>query len=229
METWLKAKTAGIPRWAWVAGLGGAVILGLYLRSRHSSSEEGESEYQGETGGEFPSEEGGFAGGVLGGGGGSTTTPVQTPFIPEGFTEMFGQLTELIAKQSEQESSLAGIIAEMHGGGTPESPSHEAPMPEPGPSTPPSSGGSKPQCPQNIKNKIESNSSEIKRLQGEINGLQTKITNLTNQIQAHPNAKARGQWISERNQAQGSIQSKREKVSSLSAENGRLRQTAGCH
>lgn len=224
METWLKAKTAGLPRWAWIAGLGGAVVLGLYLRSRNSSEETGTEEgyYGGE--GEYAGEgEGGFAGGVLGGGGGSTTTPVQTPYIPEGFTEMFGQLTELVGKQSEQESSLATIIAEMHGGGTPEAPEHEAPMPSPGPSTAPEGGGgggsSKPQCPQNIRNKIQSNKSEMDRLQGEIRKLRNEAQSMNNTEKRGGETKAGKQ-----NNAEG----KERKVKSLSDENNRLRQTPGC-
>lgn len=230
METWLKAKTAGIPRWAWVAGLGGAVLLGLYLRSRNNSEEEtGEEGYYGGEG-EYAGEgEGGFAGGVLGGGGGSTTTPVQTPYIPEGFTEMFGQMTELVGKQSEQlgiiagqEGTLATTIAEMRGGGAPEAGFHEAPMAEPGPSSEPGGGGgtkSKPQCPSNVRSKIQSNKNEIERLQGEIKRLRNEAQSMNNKEKRGGETKAGKQ-----NNAAG----KEQKVGALSNENNRLRQTPGC-
>lgn len=234
METWLKAKTAGLPRWAWVAGLSGAVVLGLYLRSRSKGESESSEENEGYYGGEYESagEGGGIGGGgVIGGGGGSTTTPVNTPYIPEGFTEMFGQLTELVGKQNEQigvaisqEAELAKTISEMHGGSPPEPGYHEAPAPAPGPTSEPGGGGGggtnkKPQCPQNIKNKIESNKNEISRLQGEIQRLRSEAQSMNN------TEKRGGETKSGK---QSNAQGKQAKVQSLSDENNRLRQTPGC-
>lgn len=113
MKPFLAGKTAGLPRWVWLALLGGGVGLGLYLRNR--STGEPVTEEEVEEGPEIPeslSEE--YAGTETAGGlqalgvpgpvsGG--VTPIQTPYVPEGFTEVIGG-------QGETITSLANGVLE---------------------------------------------------------------------------------------------------------------------
>lgn len=91
---WLKLKTAGLPRWAWLALFGGAVGVGLYLRSRSEPPETGQEEEEEEpeeTGLEsFNGTEsaGGLAAAGLVGPAQASITPVEAPFLPEGFTDL---------------------------------------------------------------------------------------------------------------------------------------------
>lgn len=231
MENWLKVKTAGLPRWAWVALLSGGVVLGLYLRSRSASNEaEGESE-------EYPAEgelvegglggygEGGLAGaGLIGPAGGSTSVPVQTPYIPEGFTSAFSTLVEQLgsdntefagitkfAIEHPQTNTVIETIREAGGGGPPEPGFHEA---LPTPSTPGTTPKPTPSCSQGDINILRSNKSNIDRLQAEINQYQ-------NNINQHPNAKDVNSW-------RANIQNKREKVNQLSSQNQQIRNKPGC-
>lgn len=94
---WLKIKTAGLPRWAWVSLLSGGVILGLYLRSRNASETEPEEEEEinpEETGLESydGTETAGSLGSVgLAGPAAGQVVPVEAPFLPEGFTDLLAQ------------------------------------------------------------------------------------------------------------------------------------------
>lgn len=239
MDTaWFKAKTAGLPRWAWLSLIGGGLVLGLYLRSK-DTGEEGEAEEEYVSPEQAAEEaglgygEGGLAGAGLVGGSGTTNTPVQTPYIPEGFVSMFeqqGTIIQGLAQFIEEHPSQL-IERESTGGGAPE-PGYHEPVIAPTPSTPGAgAGGGKsnsPQCSNADVNALRHNANEINRLQGEINDLQGKVQQLTNNIQSHPNAKEKGKWQSERDAAQANIQGKRDKVNQLSSQNQQIRNKPGC-
>lgn len=239
METWLKAKTAGLPRWAWVTGLTGAVVLGLYLRSRNKATEEELGPEEGRESGESEEGqyfgEGGMAGAGLVGGGSNATTPVQVPFIPGEITELIGTLGGIITHQSETEKELAGIIGaskEGTGGSPPEAGFHETP---PAPSSPGGSetstgggGSSKPKCPDNVRAEINGRNEKIQSANNEIGKLQDKINSLQSNINSHPNANNKQQWINERNQLQNQISNKRGNVQTWQNEVTNLKKTPGC-
>lgn len=241
MQNWLKIKTAGLPRWAWIALLGGGVALGLYLRSRNSGEAEGEEGYteggelvEGGTGGYG---EGGMAGaGLIGSAGGSTSVPVSTPYIPDAFTSMFESLTALVGQQGESLGDIAAWIAEhptqiiereISGGGAPDAGNHYAP-PEGSAPAGTQTKPAPPQCPANVRAAINNRNDKIQAANHAIDGLQTKVKNLTANIQAHPNAKNRNQWVNERNQAQAQIQSSRANAQQWQAEVAKLKKTPGC-
>lgn len=102
MEQWLKVKTAGLPRWAWLAILGGAVGVGIYLRIRSQEEEfgpeeegveepeEGLSQYEG------TEQAGGLAAAGLVGPAQGQITPVEAPVIPEGITDIIGAQNETL-------------------------------------------------------------------------------------------------------------------------------------
>lgn len=112
MDTWLKAKTAGLPRWAWVSMFGGAVVLGLYLRSRSSSDEEEpETEEEEIADGELGAYEGtdtagGLAAAGLVGPAQGQITPVEAPYIPEGITDVLQGQQQVIAELGSKEPVL---------------------------------------------------------------------------------------------------------------------------
>lgn len=108
---WLKLKTAGLPRWAWLALFGGAVGVGLYLRSRSEppETEQEEEEEPEETGLEsFNGTEsaGGLAAAGLVGPAQASITPVEAPFLPEGFTD-------LLTEQGKSNVEAQQIIGEL--------------------------------------------------------------------------------------------------------------------
>lgn len=109
---WLQAKTAGLPRWAWITALGGAVVLGLYLRSRNAEGEneleeEEEIEPSSELEGYDGTEQGtGLAAAGLIGPAAGQVVPVEAPFLPEGFTELLGQQG---AANVEAQQAIAGL------------------------------------------------------------------------------------------------------------------------
>lgn len=112
----LKAQTFGMPRWLWLALLAGGVGVGLYLRSKKKAEAEGEAmaapatEATGEALAE-QQETGGLAGvGVVGPAQGSIT-PVASPTIPEGFTDVFASLGEVIGTLANGIVEKAGIGA----------------------------------------------------------------------------------------------------------------------
>lgn len=226
MNEWLKIRTAGLPRWAWVTLFGGAVVVGLWLRSRTV-----EQEAEAETAGagtpaegslgyyEGTSSAGGLAAAGLVGPASESLVPVQTPYIPEGFVDMFSELTGLAAELGGYITEHQNVVTEnptVTGGGAPESGGdHTVPTVAP-------------TCPTSVISSIRKNQAEITRLQGEINALQNEIATLTNWIQAHPNAKDVSKWKATRAQDQTNIAGKRAKVSALSAANQALRAKPGC-
>jgi hypothetical protein len=221
MKNWMKIKTAGLPRWAWVAMLSGAVGLGLYLRSRSGVEIEGEENELGESYELGTGSEGLSAAGLMGPGAGQVI-PVQAPYLPEGFVDMFQALTNLSA---ELGAVLGGVretemlaTEGMTGGGAPEEPTEHL-APAPGPAK---------QCPQGTINHLRGLRGERQRLQNEINGMQSRIASLTKQIQQNPKAKQKGQWQSERNRLRGSIAHKRSRVVALNAAITRARAKPGC-
>lgn len=221
MENWLKAKTLGLPRWAWVTVFSGAVILGLYLRKRAAESE-GEAEVTGEETAlteQYPGTEGFGAAGLVGPAAGQVV-PVEAPYLPEGFVDVFGSLAETITQLGAYITEHQNVVTEnVTGGGAPDMPSGEFHEPTTVTGT---------SCPTNIADKIRKNRNEIVRLQGEIDTLQREIQQLTNYIQAHPNAKQVSQWKAQRSQDQTNITGKRAKVTALSSENASLRKIPGC-
>lgn len=111
MNQFLKAKTAGLPRWAWIMILGGALTLGVYLRSRDKGETPGEEEEE-----ISPDESslayyeglepaGGLAAAGLVGPPPGSVVPVETPMLPEG-------ITDIITSQGESLDTLIGALAE---------------------------------------------------------------------------------------------------------------------
>lgn len=114
MDTFLKAKTAGLPRWAWLTLLGGGVAFGLYLRHRNSEETEETEEEPAPAEDSLASYEGtesagGLAAAGLVGPAQGQITPVEAPYIPEGFVDVF-------QSQSETTQDLIGALAEREPG-----------------------------------------------------------------------------------------------------------------
>jgi len=108
---WLQVKTAGLPRWAWITAFGGAVVLGLYLRSRSAGEDELEEEEEIEPSSELEGYDGteqgtGLAAAGLIGPAAGQVVPVEAPFIPEGFTEL---LTSQGAANVEAQQAIAAL------------------------------------------------------------------------------------------------------------------------
>lgn len=216
MPPFLTAKTMGLPRWAWGAMLVGGVAIGLYLRMHHSK----------EAAGTEISPEGYLNSGNL--------MPPGAPIEGGGGGASGGGATErAIGAESEkppEEHAVAPTAEEVE---LPESKPPLEPVVESGGGQP-SKGGAqpvrgetiggagisenKPVAPPANKQEREKIHNEITRLQGEIDGLQNHITQLTAVIQAHPNAKQRGQWEAERNQDRANIEHKRSEMYYWSAQ-----------
>lgn len=116
------AKTAGLPHWAWIALLTGAIGVGIYIHSRNSEAEEVE---EGEGYEEEPSApqdslqsyEGTEAAGSLQGLGlagpaAASTIPVENPTVPEGVTGTIEGQTDTISAQGETIQGLANGVLE---------------------------------------------------------------------------------------------------------------------
>jgi hypothetical protein len=115
VNPWLQHKTAGLPRWAWIALFSGAVMVGIYFRTRAEEEEygpeeepieeplEGLSEYEG------TEQAGGLAAAGLVGPAAAQITPVESPVIPEGFVDVF-------QSQSETLGSAIGALSEREPG-----------------------------------------------------------------------------------------------------------------
>lgn len=109
MNQFLKAKTAGLPRWAWLAIIGGALALGLYLRSQDTGEVEEEGEIEPDESelayyeGLEPA--GGLAAAGLVGPPAGQLVPVETPMLPEG-------ITDIIGTQGQSLDTLIGALAE---------------------------------------------------------------------------------------------------------------------
>lgn len=107
---WLKVKTAGLPRWAWILLFSGAVGVGIYIRTHHQEEEfgpeeesaeepqEGLSQYEG------TEQAGGLAAAGLVGPAQGQITPVESPVIPEG-------VVDIIGAQNETLSNAIGALA----------------------------------------------------------------------------------------------------------------------
>lgn len=220
MKTWMTTKTAGLPRWAWVSLASGAVILGLYLRSRMDKAEtesestasgaepmpEGLSQYAGSEAGA------GLAGVGLYGGTAGQVVPVQSPYIPEGFTDIFASVTSLA-------SELGAALAEQHVSEIENKPGQTETTPSP------LTGGGAPILGGNHQ-PVTTN--EIARLEKEINALQAEIKSLTDKIQQYKNqyaplskhpkaAQQVQQWEAQRAKDQGEVQYKQSKLAALKA------------
>lgn len=107
MNQWLKVKTAGLPRWAWISLFSGAVIIGLYLRSQNDEVE-GEEEIEPADGG-LDYYEGTDAAGGLGAAGligpaAGQVVPVEAPFVPDALTEV---LTSQAQANVDSQNALA--------------------------------------------------------------------------------------------------------------------------
>src|SRR6478752_1153057 len=106
----LKVKTAGLPRWAWIAMFTGAVGIGLYLRHKHSMEEEPPAEEEEASvpedtleGLEGTESAGGLAAAGLVGPAQGQITPVEAPYIPQGFVDIFESQDATIGALAERE------------------------------------------------------------------------------------------------------------------------------
>ena len=112
MPPFLKVKTAGLPRWAWVAMIGGAVGIGLYLRHRSAEAEEPEAEEE-EPGSEdalgaYEGTEsaGGLAAAGLVGPAQGQITPVEAPYVPQGVVDIMEQEANVISELGAREPTV---------------------------------------------------------------------------------------------------------------------------
>ena len=104
-----------MPRWAWIALFSGAVVIGVYLRSRNEEEEVGPGEEEPEMSEdelayyEGTEQAGGLAAAGLVGPAQGQVMPVEAPYIPQGFVDIFGA-------QSETLGSAIGALAEREPG-----------------------------------------------------------------------------------------------------------------
>ena len=145
MKNLLKGKIFGMPRWAFFTLLAVGIGAGLYLRSR-STGGGGDEELtdeelaEEEVGGDYLGEgldEPGLAGGVGVVSPPGGVYPVSTPYIPEGLTEIIGQLSGgLVEAASYRSDAPADAVVQPQapaavpstGGGPPKRPNvHKAP------------------------------------------------------------------------------------------------------
>jgi uncharacterized membrane protein len=154
----MKSKVAGLPKWAWIAIIGGGVGVGLYLHSRRKKAEETEETSESESlPGAQPqtleSYEGTNAGGSLQGLGVAgpvpqATVPVESPVVPQGFVDTLGgqqettqSLANGILESQQATDSLAQALAEspsreiireqLTGGSHRRKPTHKPPAKHP--------------------------------------------------------------------------------------------------
>jgi hypothetical protein len=106
----MKIKSAGLPRWAWVSLFSGAVLVGLYLRHRSQETEEpeeGEEEpsYSEDSLASYEGTDaaGGLAAAGLIGPAQGQVLPVEAPYIPQGFVDIFESQGETIGALAERE------------------------------------------------------------------------------------------------------------------------------
>lgn len=225
MEQWLKAKTAGLPRWAWLGIGSSAIILALYLRSRSGGEGEEEEIEAAPSEGELSyydgtESAGGLAAAGLIGPAGGSVLPVEAPFIPEGFVDIFAQLAELaslqgayITEKQQTDSEFAGL------GGVPEfEPDHSLPEPE----TPaPKSGAT---CTAKDRKEIGRLTGEVKKANAQLAKVNAELKRLNNKFAKTKNQKQREHIRSnitkrqqQRTQLQGKRDSKQQKRDSLRA------------
>lgn len=221
MPPFLKVKTAGLPRWAWVLMLTGAAGLGLYLRSKGSTREVETDEGERLDAFEGTAVAGGLGAAGLIGPAGGQVVPVEAPYIPEGFVDMFASLTDLANQLGAYITDRDIVRDEVGidtGGGAPTTIVDHIP-PEPTTAT----------CPTATVTKIKQNAQAMTKLQNEIQNHQTKVKVATDKIQQNPKSPNRNAWIAEREQNRNQAAAKRVKVGSLSAANSALRAIPGCN
>ena len=128
----MKAKTFGMPRWAFIALLVGGVAVGLYIRARRKAADQAATDTSGASTSDTlsGSSDPGLAGvGVTSPPGG--VYPVSTPVLPEGFTDVISSLTGVIGDQASALTSVAQpytpatpptVVQVPTGGGPPATP-----------------------------------------------------------------------------------------------------------
>lgn len=98
-QEWLTGRMFGMPRWVWLSLLLAAIALGLYLRSRDTGEipEDDSLDIEPEDTLDSAAQyDGGLAGvGLLGPPAGSVI-PVNAPVLPEGLTDLYGSLGDVI-------------------------------------------------------------------------------------------------------------------------------------
>lgn len=198
MNDWLKVKTAGLPRWAWIALLGGGLAVGLYLRSRSTEETEPEEAEEEVPEGSLSAYEGtdtgaGLAAAGLVGPAAGSVTPVEAPFVPQG-------IVDIIGAQQETINTAIGALGDREPGERVETIREVETEQVPGESNPnaaivtggaPANNQRKQQAQrarQQRENKARAKANkEVVRLTNEINKLEANIRN-------HPKAKQKKQW-----------------------------------
>lgn len=138
----LRAKTFGMPRWAWMGLLAGGIAVGLYLRQRQVAAEEEMMDADADALA-FPdedtlagySDEPGLAGVGVAGPAGGSVIPVTSPVLPEGLGELITSVTDNL-----------GLVSEALADNLPAAQGQPAPPtvivnPTPPPVAPPTGGG----------------------------------------------------------------------------------------
>jgi hypothetical protein len=218
MNSWFKVKTAGLPRWAWGGIVGGALVLGLYLRSRSNSESEPSAEPPTESGlGAYNETEGGagLAAAGLIGPASSTMVPVQTPFLPEGIVDILTGLGEIITNQGTVIENISNTHTEyapgITGGGAPEPGGDHTPPPAP----------AAPKCSAAEYARITWLAGEIARLSGEAQAIAGAVAAKKAQYPDWQKRENVRQWI---NQQEGSKAAKQDKRDEYQNEINHLRQ-----
>lgn len=224
MDQWLKAKTAGLPRWAWLGVGSGAIILALWLRSRNAGEEEveegGAELSEGELGYYDGTESaGGLASAGLLGPAGGQVVPVEAPYLPEGLVDIFAQITELAALQGAYITEKQQVDTEFGLGGAPESePDHFPPEPaEPNVQT-------KSSCTPSDRKEIGRLTGEVKTLNARLGKVTAELNKLNKKFGSTKNKQQREHIRSnitkrqqQRQQLQGSRDHKKQKRDALRA------------
>lgn len=192
-EQWLKAKTAGLPRWAWIGIGSSAIVLALWLRSRSAGNEEeleGEEEGPGEGElGYYDGTEtaGGLASAGLLGPAGGQVVPIESPYLPEGMVDIFAQITELASLQGAYITEKQQTDAEFSGlGGVPEDePYHFAPEPpEPNVKT-------KAACTTKDRKEIARLTAEVKKQNAQLSKVNAELNRLNKKFSSTKNKNQR--------------------------------------
>lgn len=117
MKQWMKATQLGLPRYVWAILLAGGLGVGLYIRARSGGEPDPDEGYDPgytDTMAYSGQMEGGLVGaGVIGPAPGALT-PVQTPFLPEGVTDVISDLSLVTSNLAD---TVADIAIERGNGG----------------------------------------------------------------------------------------------------------------
>lgn len=222
MEQFLKAKTAGLPRWAWLGIGSAAIILALYLRSQSSDGEEYEEEYEPSEGElsyyDGTESAGGLAAAGLMGPAGGSVLPVESPYLPEGFIDIFASLTELAREQG------AYITERQQTEGESEVPLGGAPEWEPDHTTPEPATKTQSSCTAKDRAEIKRLTTEAKTIRARLNSNQKELNRLNNKLKNSKNQQQREhirgnitKRQQQRQQMQGSLSHKQSKRDQLQA------------